>query len=89
MKLTPMGTRLIAKQFDDDKVGSIIVPDMAKKVSLRATVVAIGEDCDWVKAGDTILFGRYARFDIPLRGEEWKDHFIMNEEDILCKIEGE
>ena len=89
MKLKPFGSRVIAKQFDDDMIGSIVVPDEAKRKSLRATIVAVGDDCAWVRPGDTILFGRYARFDIPLRGEEWRDHFIMNEEDILTKIEME
>lgn len=86
MKLEPMGSRLIAKQFDDDKVGSIYVPETAQKASLRATVVATGPDCEFVTNGDIIIFGRYAKFDIPLRGEEWRDHFVMNEDDILCKI---
>jgi co-chaperonin GroES (HSP10) len=62
------------------------VPDYAKAGSLRATVIAAGADCVWVEVGDTILFGRYAKFDVPLRGEEWRDHFIMNEDDILAKV---
>lgn len=87
MNLKPMGDRLIAKQFEDDKVGSIYIPDSAKQTSLRATVVAAGPQCDFVKVGDTILFGRFAKFDIPLRGEEWRSHFIMNEADVLCVLE--
>ena len=86
MKLEPMGKRLIAKQFEDDKIGELYVPDTVKKVSLRATVVAVGPDVIWVEVGDKILFGRYAKFDIPLRGDEFKDHFIMNEVDLLAKI---
>ena len=86
MKLEPLRSRLVAKQFDDDKIGSIYIPDAAKQTSLRATVIACGPDCIYVKVGDTILFGRYAKFDVPLRGDEWRDHFIMNEDDILCKI---
>ena len=86
MHLEPLRSRLVAKQFDDDRVGSIYIPESAKRVSLRATVIAIGPECVNVSVGDTILFGRYAKFDVPLRGEEWKDHFIMNEDDILCKI---
>jgi len=86
MKLEPMGKRLIAKQFEDDKIGEIYVPDTVKQVSLRATVVAVGPDVIWVEVGDKILFGRYAKFDIPLRGDAFKDHFIMNEVDLLAKI---
>lgn len=89
MKLRPMGDRLIAKQFDDDRIGSIIIPDSSKKTSLRATVISAGPQCDFVKVGDTILFGRFARFDLPLRDEKWKDCFIMNEADVLCILEDE
>ena len=90
MFLEPYGQRLIAKQFDDDKIGSIWVPESAKQASLRATVIAVGPECKWVNMGDRILFGRYGKFDVPLRGDEWRDHFIMNEEDILARIhEGE
>jgi len=37
-----------------------------------------------VKAGDKILFGKYAGAEIKLNGEE---HLIMREEDILGIIE--
>jgi len=89
MKLEPYGSRVLAKQFDDDKVGTIYIPESSKQGSLRATVVATGDECDWLKPGDTILVGRYAKFDVPLRGEEWRDHFIMNEADVLAKLTGE
>jgi co-chaperonin GroES (HSP10) len=77
---------LLAKQFDADKIGELFVPNEAKRVSLRATVVAVGPLCVDTKVGDRIIFGRYAKFDVPLRGKKWRDHFIMNEDDILCKI---
>jgi len=89
MKLKPMGTRLLAKQYEEEKIGEIIMSDMTKKMSLKAEVIAIGEDCDWIKVGDKILFGRFARFDVPFPESDWRDYFIMNEEDILCKIEEE
>jgi co-chaperonin GroES (HSP10) len=85
MWLEPYGSRLIAKQTDDNKIGMIYVSEHTKKGSLRATVMAIGPDCTWVNEGDTIFFGRYAKFDLPLTGEEWRDYFIMNEDDILLR----
>ena len=90
MKFEPYGNRLIAKQTDDDKIGEIIISDYSKKGSLRATVKYIGEDVTFVKPGDTIFFGRYAKFDMPMREEEYRNWFIMNEDDILLKLhEGE
>ena len=38
-----------------------------------------------VKAGDRILFGKYAGQEIKLDGEEY---FIMKEDDVLAVIEG-
>jgi chaperonin GroES len=38
-----------------------------------------------VKAGDRILFGKYAGQEMKLGGEE---HFIMKEDDVLAVIEG-
>jgi chaperonin GroES len=38
-----------------------------------------------VKAGDRILFGKYAGSEIKLDGEE---HLILREEDILGVVEG-
>ena len=90
MKFEPYGSRLIAKQTDDEKIGSIILSEHTKKGSLRATVKYIGEDVTFVKPGDTIFFGRYAKFDMPMREEEYRNWFIMNEDDILLKLhEGE
>ena len=39
-----------------------------------------------VKAGDRILFGKYAGQEITLDGEE---HLIMKEDDVLAIIEGQ
>jgi chaperonin GroES len=86
-RLEPLGMRIIARQFDNDKIGSIYIPESSKQASLQATVVAVGPDCKDLEPGDTILFGKYAKFDIPLRGEKWRDHFIMNEPDALCKVD--
>jgi co-chaperonin GroES (HSP10) len=85
MWLEPYGSRLIAKQTEDDKIGLIYLAEHTKKGSLRATVKAIGPECTWVNEGDVIFFGRYAKFDLPLTGEEWRDWFIMNEDDILLR----
>jgi chaperonin GroES len=38
-----------------------------------------------VKAGDRVLFGKYAGTEIKVEGEE---HLIMREDDILGVIEG-
>jgi len=72
----------------------IIIPDSAKEKPQRGTVIAAGNGkvsdrgdrtkLD-VKAGDTILFGKYSGQEIKLDGVEY---LIMKEEEVLGAIEG-
>ena len=87
--LEPLGERILVERVSEDMVGTIIVPDAKKKVSLRGRVLQTGPDCEWVDIGDEIFFGRYASFALPLEdvGENRpKEILIMNETDVLCKI---
>lgn len=87
--LEPLGERILVERVSEDTIGSIIVPDARKQVSLRGKVLAVGKDCDWVKVGDDIFFGRFAPFTLPLEdvGENRpKEILIMNEEDVLALI---
>ena len=86
MIIKPVFTRILAKQYDDDKVGQIYIPEKAKEASLRATVLEIGEDVTRVAPGDRIIVGKYAKFQVPLRDAEFNDTFIMNEADILAVL---
>lgn len=90
MKLEPLGERVVVKPKVIEKIGLIHVPDdsMEKRNSLQGTVVAVGPDCEWVKEGDQVLYGKYSGFKLPFT-KEYKDHLLMNEEDILAKIHGE
>ncbi len=74
-------------------IGGIIIPDTAKEKPQQGKVVAVGKGkvkddgklipLD-VKAGDTILFGKYSGQEIKLDGEEY---LIMREEEVLGVIE--
>ena len=50
----------------------------------RAHGVAVGADVTHVKAGDRVLFGKYAGTEVKLDGVE---HLILREDDILGVIE--
>jgi len=74
----------------EEKVGSLYVPDTAKEKPLRAKVLAVGpgkvgEDGKRVpmsvKAGDTVMIGKYSGTDLKIDGEEC---VILREEDILA-----
>jgi len=90
MKLNPHAQRILVKRKMDEKMGEIYIPESSKKVSLRGDVIAIGDDCEWIKEGDDIFFGRYAPFELPTSYyKDLKDMgeiLVMNEEDVLCRI---
>ncbi len=96
MKIRPLQDRVIVKRLEEEEKtkGGIIIPDTAKEKPQEGKVIAVGkgkvtEDGKLipldVKAGDRILFGKYAGTEIKIDGEE---HLIMREEDILGIIEG-
>jgi chaperonin GroES len=95
MKARPLHDRILVKRIDEgeQKIGGIIIPDTAKEKPQQGKVVAVGSGkvkddggrikLD-VKAGDTILFGKYSGQEIKLDGEEF---LIMREEEVLAVLE--
>ena len=94
MKIRPLHDRLVIQRLDEgeQQVGGIIIPDSATEKPQRGTVIAAGNGKSNdegtripldVKAGDTILFGKYSGQEIKLDGEEY---LIMREEEILGVI---
>ena len=95
MKIRPLQDRVIVKRVEEEEKtkGGIIIPDTAKEKPMEGKVIAAGkgkvlEDGKIhaldVKAGDRVLFGKYAGTEVKIDGEE---HLIMREEDILGVIE--
>ena len=91
MKVRPLFDKVIVEKVDDTEKtkGGIIIPDSAKERPTEGKVIAVGtgkilEDGKLqplvVKAGDRILFGKYAGTEIKIDGE---DRLIMREDDIL------
>jgi chaperonin GroES len=94
-KIRPLQDRIIVKRVEEEEKtkGGIIIPDTAKEKPIEGKVIAVGngkvqEDGKVrpldVKAGDRILFSKYAGTEIKIDGEE---HLIMREDDILGVIE--
>ncbi|MFL5348671.1 MAG: co-chaperone GroES [Hyalangium sp.] len=95
MKIRPLQDRLIVKRVAEENKtkGGLFIPDTAKEKPQEGKVVSVGngkvqEDGKVrpmdIKAGDTILFSKYAGTEIKLEGE---DHLILREEDVLGVIE--
>ncbi len=92
MHVRPLHDRVLIKRLEEKEVikGGIIIPDTAKEKPMEGEVVAVGpgkiqddgkrSPMD-VKAGDRILFGKYAGTEIKIDDE---DYVIMREEEILA-----
>jgi chaperonin GroES len=95
MKVRPLHDRVIVERIEEteQRVGGIIIPDTAKEKPQQGKIIAAGKgriEKDGkvtpldVKAGDTILFGKYAGQEIKIDGNEY---LIMREEEVLGVIE--
>ena len=95
MKFRPLHDRVVIRRIEGDEKtkGGIIIPDTAKEKPQQGKIIAAGKgriEKDGkvtpldVKAGDTILFGKYAGQEIKIDGNEY---LIMREEEVLGVIE--
>lgn len=93
--LKPLGDRIVIKVIEDTEQtsGGIFIPDSAKEKPQKGEVVAVGEgkindkgerEPMDVKAGDVILYAKYAGTDIKMDGVEYK---ILSVKDALAIIE--
>ena len=97
VKVRPLHDRIIVERIEEgeQQVGGIIIPDTAKEKPQQGKVIAAGKGkvkddgtvtpLD-VKAGDTVLFGKYSGQEIKLDGDEF---LIMREDEILGVIEND
>ena len=89
LKVTPLHDRVIVRpaKAEEKTAGGIIIPDTAKEKPQRGTVVAAGpgkkDEPVTVKAGDSVLYSKYAGTEIAVDGE---DLIIMRESDILAIV---
>jgi chaperonin GroES len=95
VNLRPLQDRIIVQRVSaaEQKAGSIIIPDSAKEKPQQAKVIAVGNGKRQengevialdVKAGDTILVGKYAGHEVSIDGE---DYVILREDEVLAVIE--
>jgi len=94
-KVRPLHDRVIVRRLDEieKSAGGIIIPDTAKEKPVEGEVIAVGKGkilengevraLD-VKAGDKVIFSKYAGTEIKLDDKEF---LMMREDDILGVIE--
>ena len=89
INIIPLADRVIIKQEDAETTtaSGIIIPDTAQEKPQKGSVIAVGkgtkENPITVKAGDTVLYGKYAGNELKYKEE---DFLIMKESDILAII---
>ncbi len=91
MAFTPLHDRVLVRrvQGEEKTKGGLIIPDNAKEKPAEGLVISVGPGArkdsgeliaPTVKAGDTILFGKWSGTEVTIDGEEL---LIMKESDIL------
>ena len=87
MNIKPLADRVLIKPVaaEEKTVGGIIIPDSAKEKPLKGNVIAVGKgtkDEEMVlKAGDSVLYGKFAGTELELEGERF---LIMRQSDVLA-----
>ncbi|MAI99809.1 MAG: co-chaperone GroES [Nisaea sp.] len=91
MKFRPLHDRVVVRRLESDEksAGGIIIPDSAKEKPMEGEVIAVGSGTRNdkgdlvaldVKAGDTVLFGKWSGTEVKIDGQ---DLLIMKESDIM------
>ncbi|HLS17059.1 MAG TPA: co-chaperone GroES [Paenalcaligenes sp.] len=95
MALRPLNDRVIVKRLENERTteSGIVIPDSAAEKPDQGEVIAVGPgkrtddgkvlSLD-VKAGDKVLFGKYAGQTVKVDGEEL---LVIREEEILAIVE--
>ncbi len=86
MSIQPLGDRVLVKPApaEEKTASGIIIPDPTKEKPSRGEVIAVGNGTKdeemIVKAGDNVLYGKYAGTELEFDGEKY---LIMRQSDIL------
>lgn len=89
VNVKPLADRVLVEPAaaEEKTAGGIIIPDTAKEKPQRGKVIAVGngkpDEPLTVKAGDQVLYGKYAGTEINIEG---KDYMIMRESDIFAIV---
>ena len=89
MNIKPLADRVLVEPAaaEEKTAGGIYIPDTAKEKPQKGTVVAVGpgkkDEPTTVKAGDTVLYGKYSGTELQVEG---RDYLMMRESDILAIV---
>jgi chaperonin GroES len=93
MNLQPLDDRVLVEPIEEEeKVGSLVIPDTVKEKPMIGIIKAIGNDFDiegkkslkdLLKVGDKVLFGKYAGQEFKIGG---KKHLVIKREELLAIV---
>ncbi|MGB8453969.1 MAG: co-chaperone GroES [Anaerocolumna sp.] len=94
MKLVPLGDKVVLKQLvaEETTKSGIVLPGQAKEKPQQAEVIAVGpggvvdgkEVTMLVKAGDKVIYSKYAGTEVKLGDEEF---IVVKQNDIVAVVE--
>jgi chaperonin GroES len=94
MKLVPLGDKVVLKQLvaEETTKSGIVLPGQAKEKPQQASVIAVGpggmidgkEVVMQVKAGDKVIYSKYAGTEVKLEDEEF---IVVKQSDIVAVVE--
>ena len=94
MRLVPLGDKIVLKQVEAEETtkSGIVLPGQAKEKPKEAEVIAVGpggviegkEVTMQVKAGDKVIYSKYAGTNVELDGVEY---IVVKQSDILAIVE--
>ena len=89
MKIKPLANKILIepKEAETKTAGGLFIPDTAKEKPQQGIVVAVGngkkDEPMELKAGDTVLYGKYAGTEISVDG---KNYLIMRQSDVVAVL---
>jgi chaperonin GroES len=94
-KFRPLGDRVVVQPSASEEMtkSGIVIPDTAKEKPQEGVIIAAGpgrvlddgkRESMAVKAGDKVLYGKYAGTELKIEGE---DLLIVSQKDILAIVE--
>ena len=95
MKVRPLGDKILVKRVDaEEKTASgLYLPETAKEKPQQAKVIRVGDGRKLdngeyapftVKAGDTVIIGKWGGTEIKLDDQEY---MVMSEDEVLAIVE--
>lgn len=89
MNIKPLADRVLveAKEAETKTASGLYIPDTAKEKPQQGTIIATGsgkkDEPMELKAGDTVLYGKYSGTEINVDG---KEYLMMRQSDVLAII---